>query len=171
MRTSSIQEEYEIKEVSALDFTVFLLFISTHHSDCHLESWQEIGVGTYSVCKRCVHKSTGHTYAVKVEIFWDGCPYLSIERLSTGDATSRKNRLNDWITKRFWFHFAKYFLFCLEIPTESCSSCQLGDTMPVLSVLDRSWNFAFHSTLKLLPFTTYFTLWFRIHLMHYEKRN
>lgn len=28
--------------------------------------WQEIGVGAFSVCKRCVHRSSGKEYAVKV---------------------------------------------------------------------------------------------------------
>ena len=27
---------------------------------------QELGVGSYSVCKKCVHKATGVEYAVKV---------------------------------------------------------------------------------------------------------
>lgn len=28
---------------------------------------EDIGVGSYSVCKRCLHKGTGMEYAVKVK--------------------------------------------------------------------------------------------------------
>ena len=27
---------------------------------------QDIGMGSYSICKRCVHKHTGNEYAVKI---------------------------------------------------------------------------------------------------------
>jgi len=30
------------------------------------EEKEEIGIGSYSVCKRCIHKSTKKEYAVKV---------------------------------------------------------------------------------------------------------
>jgi hypothetical protein len=30
--------------------------------------FQDIGIGSYSVCKRCVHRLTGNSYAVKVNI-------------------------------------------------------------------------------------------------------
>ena len=29
-------------------------------------SLQDIGVGAFSVCKKCIHKASGHEYAVKV---------------------------------------------------------------------------------------------------------
>uniref|UniRef100_A0A671N0X2 non-specific serine/threonine protein kinase n=1 Tax=Sinocyclocheilus anshuiensis TaxID=1608454 RepID=A0A671N0X2_9TELE len=45
---------------------------------------EDIGVGSYSICKRCVHKSTGVDYAVKV--FDDGLSvYLVTELLKGGE--------------------------------------------------------------------------------------
>lgn len=38
----------------------------SHFSDTY-EIKEDIGVGSYSVCKRCLHKGTGMEYAVKVE--------------------------------------------------------------------------------------------------------
>lgn len=38
----------------------------SHFSDTY-EIKEDIGVGSYSVCKRCLHKGTGTEYAVKVE--------------------------------------------------------------------------------------------------------
>ncbi|XP_077977201.1 ribosomal protein S6 kinase alpha-3-like isoform X2 [Glandiceps talaboti] len=37
---------------------------TTFHSEYEIK--EEIGVGSYSVCKKCVHKTNGHTYAVKI---------------------------------------------------------------------------------------------------------
>ena len=33
------------------------------------EEKEEIGIGSYSVCKRCIHKATKKDYAVKVTCF------------------------------------------------------------------------------------------------------
>lgn len=33
----------------------------------HIFPGQEIGRGSYSVCRKCIHKATGEEYAVKVK--------------------------------------------------------------------------------------------------------
>lgn len=42
---------------------------SVHFTDGY-EVKEDIGVGSYSVCKRCVHKATDAEYAVKVRRAW-----------------------------------------------------------------------------------------------------
>uniref|UniRef100_A0A8C1M6M7 non-specific serine/threonine protein kinase n=1 Tax=Cyprinus carpio TaxID=7962 RepID=A0A8C1M6M7_CYPCA len=49
---------------------------------------EDIGVGSYSICKRCVHKSTGMDYAVKVNRPLHLCCYSFIERCVFDDGRS-----------------------------------------------------------------------------------
>uniref|UniRef100_A0A673CA93 non-specific serine/threonine protein kinase n=1 Tax=Sphaeramia orbicularis TaxID=375764 RepID=A0A673CA93_9TELE len=42
---------------------------TSHFSDTY-EIKEDIGVGSYSICKRCLHKGTGMEYAVKVHVDW-----------------------------------------------------------------------------------------------------
>ena len=35
----------------------------------YYEVKEDIGVGSYSVCKRCIHKATNMEFAVKVSVF------------------------------------------------------------------------------------------------------
>lgn len=41
---------------------------SAKFSDLY-ELQEDIGVGSYSICKRCVHRVSAMDYAVKVEVF------------------------------------------------------------------------------------------------------
>uniref|UniRef100_A0A8D0B6D0 non-specific serine/threonine protein kinase n=1 Tax=Sander lucioperca TaxID=283035 RepID=A0A8D0B6D0_SANLU len=55
------------EDTQPLPSTIVQLHRSTSQFSDTYEIKEDIGVGSYSICKRCVHKGTGMEYAVKVE--------------------------------------------------------------------------------------------------------
>ncbi|GAB1300501.1 Ribosomal protein S6 kinase alpha-2 [Apodemus speciosus] len=88
--TSLVQEpsQQDVPKVPIHPIVQQLHGNNIHFTDGY-EIKEDIGVGSYSVCKRCVHKATGAEYAVKAHA-WRGDPSKSVVRNKPNNITPKK---------------------------------------------------------------------------------
>lgn len=79
---------------------------SAKFSDLY-ELQEDIGVGSYSICKRCVHRVSAVDYAVKVEKLFtrirvcrSNASHISVEQVPTRMFLVSDLQLSPWLTSR-----------------------------------------------------------------------
>lgn len=93
--------ERALTTLSALGLSLQQLHGNNIHFTDGYEIKEDIGVGSYSVCKRCVHKATDAEYAVKVRpsaCRGQGCVWVRCAPVATQGALTPAGATEPWPT-------------------------------------------------------------------------